>query len=726
QALQVLTDMRLAMLLALLCLALGARGEALDRTSVEARLDRALENRLADSEQEVMYRRAQAQQADSGARLFGSLGAAEVRDVVTQDLVRSYPAVSAQIGVRLPLYGSAASEARGRASAESALAQSRWRRAMVRADTLRAMRLAYVQALRREQQVELANAFLSREAESVRILSRRREQHLLLEADYREYLSMFGLARRNRALMEMERDAARRRLAAMTGLATDGAMRPPAFRTHCLDVARLLAGRMEHAPLQLALASQQERQALLQTSDTPISEAGLVLSQSVIQELGGLTGGASYIGLDVRLPLDWRRAADARRAAALAEVDQAALATRQSEMQFEEAAHQAADALRARREGLDFAARRLDAARASVEAARLRLRLADGDVIENLLQAREAMYGTASDYLEAWLELERAQVDALALSNECPPSEGADHAAAISPEDVMQAMPGLLAEPLSRVASAGRRTFEPGAQTRAKPANTAAPPSGKPGWYAWEGGKWIARADDAPWMEKLARRASRIMLSFDAREIAALAGPSRMAERLDRFLAAAHRKGIAVDLLLGDPGWLDPAGRAALLADLRRLSRFRFDGLNLDLERSQLPPADREHYPQWLIDTISEVAATDTWPVAVSVHYRDMSEPALIARLHQAGLSELCLMVYVSNPQRLTQIVSPILQGHPEVRISVAQSVERELPASESHAGRGARGALTVLEALARELARFPNFAGLRVQSLEAFFELKP
>ena len=699
----------MALALSIASLAPATWASPVTRQALEARLDWMLDNRIADAELEVLLQRARLREAESGPHWFGSVGVSQVREPLSPDVVHAYSAVSAQVGVRVPLLGTADSEGRGRLSADAAVEQGRWQRDMVRAESLRALRLAYVEAVRREEQLALADGFLGREAEDRRVLARRRQAQLLTEPDYREFLTQFELARRDRAQLAAARAAARQQLSAMTELPLEEGLAPPGFRTDCLTETRLLAARERQPGIRLARARQAEQARLLRLRDAGAVDAGLVLLRSQILELGGVSGSSTYAGVDVRLPLDWQAAARARHGEAQAALERAELATRKSEQAFEAAARQADGALGSRTQALRFATARLESARAGLDGAGLRLRLADGDVIEKVLQARFALYRASQEQADAGLELEKAQVEALALAEECPGGEpGASPA--LGRDSATPLLPG----------GAG------GADAVVSPPLNPAARRDLPGWYAWDGALWLARAEDPVWLSRIAARASRLMLSFDAGEIVALAGESPLAERLGHFLDVAHRQGLAVDLLLGDGAWLDPARRGDLLRHLRALSRFRFDGVNLDLERSQLPARDQANYPAWLVATLRAAAQASPWPVSLSAHYRDLADPALVRALRMAGLHELCLMVFVSNPRRLAQIVSPVFTRNPGLAIAIAQSVESELPAGESYAADGASQALAVLRDLQRSWQRYPNFSGLRVQSLEAYFELPP
>ena len=82
-------------------------------------------------------------------------------------------------------------------------------------------------------------------------------------------------------------------------------------------------------------------------------------------------------------------------------------------------------------------------------------------------------------------------------------------------------------------------------------------------------------------------------------------------------------------------------------------------------------------------------------------------------------------MVYVSNPDRVAQVVQPILKRSPGISFSVAQSVEPELPVQESHYRAGRELFAARMSRLAG-LINAPNFAGLVVQDWIRWQEMKP
>ena len=102
----------------------------------------------------------------------------------------------------------------------------------------------------------------------------------------------------------------------------------------------------------------------------------------------------------------------------------------------------------------------------------------------------------------------------------------------------------------------------------------------------------------------------RLLLSFSADEVQALRSPDG-ADRLRNLLREAARRGLVVDLLLGDPAWILPAARGGLKGVLRFFVPFPFRAVHLDLEPDILEGAEhrREELLGYLLDTLSMAVA---------------------------------------------------------------------------------------------------------------------
>lgn len=706
-----MTSRIFSFILGLLGLMGGAVAEPIvRREELEALLGASAEVRLADQEAELALARWRLAEADRGLKLFGSAGVTDAREPLTDTTSRSYQRLSAVAGLRLPLFGSRALEGEALRAAEAGIRQRELARSVARREARKALHYAYSEAVRFREMADLATAFLAGETQAERVLQARRVGGLLLEADRLEFSTMFLAARRNQQSYDARALAARRRLETLSGHPLDAGrvLAPPAFHTDCLDAAQLAARASQHPELAMAAAALDEARRR-QAAGSPLAEGGVVLSQTVTRDLGGVSGAATYLGVDFRVPLGWRGASDARQAQVRLEAERAEIELSQRQAAFASAVDEMLAAGDQRRAALRMARQRETAAGESLRVAELRALRLEGDALEKLLQGKYALYLAATDHREAVLAAEKAQADLLGLGDECPasPRESADGGAEA-------AIPGRLAAPLPLTGAEGDTVSGPAASSR--PAAV--------GWYVWDSERLLARAGSGEVWRDLAADARLLRLSFTAPQIADLAA-GNTAPRLRAFLARARAEGIRVELLLGEPTWVMPEARNRLLTILSVLRSFAFDGVHLDLERSQLPEARQVAWDAWVVDTVRAVADVSDWPVGLSGHVRDFSRRGLVKRLRQAGLHELTLMAYQTDWQRVAERAEAVLTAHPGLQVSVAQSIEPQLARGESFAAQGRRAARRAWSSLEQRLARQTNFAGVVVQSLESFHEVK-
>ena len=67
-----------------------------------------------------------------------------------------------------------------------------------------------------------------------------------------------------------------------------------------------------------------------------------------------------------------------------------------------------------------------------------------------------------------------------------------------------------------------------------------------------------------------------------------------------------------------------------MLTPLRTLP---FDGLHLDLGRSQLPPAVQHRWGDAVLDTLHAARAAVDWPLALTTHFRELQTPDFAQRV---------------------------------------------------------------------------------------------
>ena len=331
----------------------------------------------------------------------------------------------------------------------------------------------------------------------------------------------------------------------------------------------------------------------------------------------------------------------------------------------------------------------------------MRLNAFDGDGYSKLLTTRYALYQAAVQVVDGAERRDLAALDVLALGDGCTL---AWHDAPAAPD--------------------------PWAATVAALAGGTAPTSAKAvpgetglGWYVWQG---QALLDQPAQLDELPPRSRRLLLSFTAAQLQALARPDGRA-RWMALRAQAQARQLTLELLLGEPTWVLPHERARLLALVESLRDLPADALHLDLERSQLPAAQQRDWSRHLIDTLQAVRAAAPWPLALTTHYRELQQPGFAARVHAAGVGEVVAMLYVNNPERTATLARPLLSAAPAgLRIAVAQSIESALPAQESSFTLGKARSLQRWDALAHQLAGLPGFGGVVVQSWEDYRKARP
>ena len=108
-------------------------------------------------------------------------------------------------------------------------------------------------------------------------------------------------------------------------------------------------------------------------------------------------------------------------------------------------------------------------------------------------------------------------------------------------------------------------------------------------------------------------------------------------------------------------------------------------------------------------------------PIAVTVNWRDLSQPELAAALRGAGASVLDVMLYVANPKRVVELTRRILPNADGLPVFIAQSIEPHLSDEESVASLGRSVALSRWRSISDQLSGSPGFAGIMVQSWEDY-----
>lgn len=685
------------------------------RDALEGRLNQSADIRLADGEHELAEARRQQADARRGVKVFGSAGLADTREPVSDLATRSYQRMAVTAGLRIPLFASRDSE---RTAVEVAEAETRYHAAsteVARREARKALHYGLLEVEYGRLAQQVAADYLAEEGEVDRVLRARRQAGLLLESDRLELASSFSAARRNHSRAQVFAATAAKRVQMLTGLSSSEPLQLPRadLRTGCLTPERMQVAISDHPSLVQARRDLERAQRQHEGTSSAI-EGGLVLSQSLTKDLGGPQGSSSYVGIDVQMPLSWRDADLARRSELRLQTERANVALERRTSELDAAVANAWVELESRRSARVFASERVNAAAEALRIAELRARRVDGDVLEKFQRARYELYRAIADLVEAQLAEERAKADILGLVDECPQAT----ADAVRAETTVAEFRNLLRQ--SSIAMVDRQHGASADAAARKSVDVAT----RFGWYVWRIEALQEVVADADRWADFRQRSRLIRVSLTGDELKALTS-SAAAERLRRLIEKLRSEGLRVEFLLGEPTWAMPAHRGELLEAVRRLSAFDADGFHLDLEFSQTTDIALPTWQMWLADTVREVSRTGQKPVGISVHPRDIAGSGVLRNLVQSGLSELTVMIYRTDMKAVVRDVDVLLSTNPDLRISVAQSIEPTLSPEESLASRGRVRAVKAWQEVARALSRHRNFGGVVVQSLETYHETK-
>lgn len=664
---------------------------------------------LAALESDLAQQRLHTISAEGGAQWFAGASLGQYQEPLTDSSARSFGRMQASAGLRIPVLGSREASSRKLMDARTQLQVKGLEQAQARMLLLRELRLAYSSYVRNTQKAQLAHAWLQLQPQVQPLFLARTREHALLEADRLGLQSTFQVARRDLDRFTLVRDSALAQLRRLSKLALDELpAAAPAWSTGCLQREALHAqlARRPTLAIKRALLEGRERQS------RPLRwgglEGGVTLQQGLTRDLGGQSGYGTVLGVDLTLPFDHGLAQRAH-------ADENQLRLQQAQLELEMAQAEERDALDAvlgrlhnSQTDLQRASQRLEAAAEAHRIAELRARNLAGEVLEKAFLARYELWLSAIDFLDTVLRSEAAQIEALDYGEACLPAGPALD------------LPDGLVQQLTQALGAGAK--RPAAPRPAPGPLATKDELGPPlTWFLWQG---EALLHEQPMPLPAAR--GRLLVSFRSAQLAALQSDAASAQRLRDALERLHRQGWSVDLLLGDASYLLPEGRRRLLQQVAGMAGFAFDGINLDLERSDLPASLQAQWWPLTLATLKAVHAASAWPLTLTTHFRELDQAPVQAALQRAGVAEVMAMVYVRDVNASATIAQRILSRQAPLPITLVQSVEPELPESNSGFSSGRAANLQRWHTLGQRLSAAPHFRGIAVQSLQHFNAMEP
>ena len=709
--------------------ALTAPAEAQVRrlTEFHSYLDQAASVLKTKADLEAQQYHLQANEAQKGWEVFGTIGGGYQKSPFAREPFGRFFDPLARIGLRYPLLGSA--ERQDRAISDAAT--------QVQIETIRhdwSKRLAalvmeenYAAYWSAQKMLGLTEAYIHlRNLGVEKVLQQRNQTGLLLMSDYFEFMSAFERAERAQLEFIDNRDQALTRIMHLTNIPIAPFQ---AIKPGLSSVARETSSDVKQPDLMILQAQIDHLRKIRETEhwqgiDSDVSVVafgGPAIPHPSPESTQFGYGGA--VGFNFRMPLEivsYRRNEQSRLGSQLVSF-QTEFSRREQELDLEFKSmlgryHQLVQQIR-------FQHTRLDAARESVRERYLRLHALDGDVIEKYIQAINTYYRTALEYVEAESEQWKLHIRLRQFLSKV--SNGADP---VNP----QAEQSTIIEPLHKARQYFEQRTNPSAQTPRPHEQSPTQPEADPTQYSvylWNFGEIQARPNF--WKKAKKLRIKRILLSLNARQInAAVSKPAP----IKNFLQNARRNKISVELLLGDPYWILPEERPHLLKIIKQLKHLHFDGLHLDIEPEQLNEVQVDkNMLEEFVETIRKAAAVSPWPVAASIHHRYLSPESthgvcILCQFAKIGVREVTVMYYSVNVANVAAAMQSAMQQFPDLRFSLAQSLERELEPENSYAHKPQATFRRAMQQLQNQL-QAPNFDGLAIQSWkdwEAYIDENP
>lgn len=680
----------------------------------------------------------------TGAKYFGSITFGNSNDSTSElrEDKNRYNKLSLAGGLNFPLLGTLQNEKIGKLETETAAMESKYHSEMVLLNNLVKLRKAYATLWIEQQNEELAKRFLSTETETVNILEERQAQGLVLPADRLEFLSVYHDVKRDLAASKLRQTQALTIICLVTGQKWDETTKLKAPSLPNIEGKIIDLTIHPEVEFQNKLVAQYER--LSEKNKRIYREANIALEVTTARDFAGSTENGAYITFSMTEPTKALGSKDQAKLAAAANFNRA----KQEETFIRlKLAGQVEEALAT----ADYAAADVNARALhlivmaeSIREKMLRRMVLPGDVFEQLQYSKSQYYRTAREMLDQEEQYLHAVID---INSYVYPSglrsESTERVFPITENDAMRnkllapnwldsknmldmsapldfsGIPNLKI-PVVSFESMGKIPANPAKKNSAIPLDKVAAAV-----YVWSAQSFLQSDTRTAAINEIADAGfARMLISFTPQQLSDLLLPKGKDE-LEALLSAAKSKGIRMDLMLGDPTYAEAAHRGKLISLIKQLRNFTFDGIHLDIEPDSLPGASarRPELLEGLADTVKAVREITTLPVSISIHPRYLEgDLGVLARqkLLPLGLEEVVVMIYSDNPHATAQRMSAIITSNPSVTFSLAQSMEKNIPSTESYAAKSKQQFSDAMHLLEDNLANY-ELKGIFIQSWEDY-----
>ncbi len=714
---------RTTLQLLLMLTALGLHAEEKPLEVFYGQLDQAVAVLKSQADRDAQQAHLMASEAQKGLELFGNFSAGYQKSPFAKEPFGRFFNPLARIGIRYPLLGSAEQQQRTINDASTQVEIEDIRLDWSKRLALLFMEENYAAYWSAQNLLTLNQLYLQLRANGVeKKLLERREAGLLLASDYYEFISAFEQAERSTIEFESNLKLALKRLSHLT----NQAVAPfSAIKPHLAEIEHHASVNIEQLDLAILQARIDNLQHTRETEkwqgiDSDISATvfgGPAIPHPSPDGMQFGYGGA--VGLNIRMPLGIIEYRKQERSRVNSQLHSLHVEYRQRDQELSLEFDALLGQYHRMTQQINFQHTRLNAARESVRERYLRLQHLDGDVLEKYLQAVNQYYRSAVELLETVTEHWKFHIrlrQFITVTDKTSENEFVK----LNVETVIKP----LKQARERLSNESSKDLNGTVSTQL----SSVYPSIKPEYISTKSiyyGVYLWNYDEVRryskfWDQSRSLGINRILLSLNHQEINSVAAD---ASELQEIISKAHRYGIKVELLLGDPDWILPEKRGDLLQIIESLQYIDFDGLHLDIEPDQLKSdLSRDALQKAFVETVSQATAASFWPVGISIHPRYLkTQPTSLCipcEFSEANVREITVMYYSMNIDRIVETLKSAMHEFPGMVFSLAQSVERELGPENSYAIKPKTIFKQAMQKLHHAL-QSANFGGLIIQSWE-------
>lgn len=678
----------------------------------------------------------------------------------TSEESASYRKLGIGAGLVFPIFGTWSKQKISALESEIRSIESEYRPRILKLHNLAALRKAYVTLWSECEKIAIAGRFLKTEENTAKILSEREKNGLLLPADRLEFLTAYDITRRDIAVSNMRKTQALQIIRLATGQLWE---MPQKMEIPTLPSFNGLEADIEkHPEISMRKETLKKYEDLMHEKRNVDREGSFTVGATAAKDFPGEIGSGVYASVTINEPLGTAFSKEDKiNKAAEHDLKRAKREELFMRIKVQGEAEEAASLASYAVANIRAQESRLAALTEAVRQRIMRHASISGDTFEQLQKSRYQYYRGVIDLLDSEMIFMQTGADLLGYAYpDGPASEPSERIRPIADNPLRSRMldPDWLVSKINVPGGNARILESEKTATKDYQTSSALAATGVPktvaavespdaistvrqpkqikevsinsdvlmpkSVYVWDALPFLAPESRISSLKELKSKGfDHFLISFTAEQIKKLDNYYNRME-LEDLLSISGSMGIRADLLLGEPTWLYPEERKDLIRIIEKMKKYKFKGLHLDIEPDSLPGAKekRSELVKHLTDTLKEVKNATDMSLSISVHprYLEGDLGVLSSRgFTSLGLEYIAVMIYTTNTDISIKRMRDIMLMHPSLTFRLAQSIERALPAEESHFSSGMNVYKHKMGVISTELSNIRNFNGMIIQAWE-------